>query len=241
MSRILLLGGTEDARRLADMLAQRQADALVSLATTTAVEYPLPERRGGFGGEEAMATFLRDEGVRVVADATHPFAAVISPVARRAAKRAGVRYLRLERSPWRRSAADRWVDVRSLEEAADELDNGASVFLTVGAGGVQPFLLRRDLKLVLRSIEPPNIGARRDVTVIRERGPFTVEGERALFARYGFDALVTKNSGGDATAAKLVAARERRTLVYMVKRPKGQPWVNARTPEDMLRRLRRYL
>ncbi|WP_420393808.1 cobalt-precorrin-6A reductase [Acuticoccus sp.] len=241
MASILLLGGTEEARRLAQMLHTRGADFLTSLASSIGEDYPGPQRRGGFGGEEAMAQFLQEEGVKVVADATHPFAAIISPTAKRAARKARVRYLRLERRPWRRSTADRWIDVRSLEEAADSLDNGSTVFLTVGTGGLQPFLLRRDLHLVVRTIAEPSLGTRRDVVVLRDRGPFTVDGERALFERHRFDAMVTKNSGGDATAAKLVAARERRTLVYMVKRPRGQPWANARTADDMMRRLRRYL
>ena len=99
---------------------------------------------------------------------------------------------------------------------------------TLTAGGAR--LLERRLS-----------GASTDLTVIRDRGPFTVEDERALFARYDFDAMVTKNSGGDATAAKLVAARERKMKVYMVQRPRGQPWVNCRTPEQMMRRLKRYM
>ncbi|RAI04406.1 cobalt-precorrin-6A reductase [Acuticoccus sediminis] len=241
MARILLLGGTEEARRVAEMLDEKGASFIVSLASASASPYPGPERRGGFGGEDAMVRYLENEGVEVVADATHPFAAEISPMAKRAAKRAKVRYLRLERRPWRRSAADRWIDVRSLEEAAAALDNGSDVFLTVGAHSLQPFLMRRDLRLVVRTIEKPDLGTRRDVTVIRDRGPFSIEDERALFARYQFDAMVTKNSGGDATAAKLVAARERRMLVYMVQRPRGQPWVNCRTPEQLVRRLRWYI
>lgn len=241
MSKILLLGGTEEARRLAEMLAEAKANYLVSLATSTAEPYEGPERRGGFGGEEAMTRWLKEEGTEVVVDASHPFAAVISPTAKRAAKAAGVRYLRLERRPWRRSAGDRWQDVRSLEDAAEQLSEGSTVFLTVGARSLSPFLLRRDLKLVVRTIEEPEVHGRRDVIVLRDRGPFTVDGERALFQRYGFQALVTKNSGGDATAAKLVAAREAKTLVVMVKRPRGQPFVNARTPEAMMRKLRRHL
>ncbi len=241
MAKILLLGGTEEARRTAEMLDAQGASFIVSLATAAAERYPGDERRGGFGGEDAMVAFIENEGVEVVADATHPFAATISPMAKRAARRAHVRYLRMERRPWRRSSSDRWVDVRSLQEAADTLDNGSVVFLTVGSGGLQPFLMRRDLNLVVRTIEAPDIGTRRDVIVIRDRGPFTVEDERALFARYKFDAMVTKNSGGDATAAKLVAARERRMRVYMVKRPRGQPLVNCRTPEQLVRRLRRYM
>ncbi|MEM8664871.1 MAG: precorrin-6A/cobalt-precorrin-6A reductase, partial [Pseudomonadota bacterium] len=200
-----------------------------------------PVVTGGFGGEEGLEDTIRREGVEVVVDATHPFAATISPAAKRAARSARVRYLRLERNRWRRAASDRWVEVRSLHEAAEELDSGSTVFLAVGAGGLAPFLPRRDLRLVVRTIEPPDLAGRHDITVIEQRGPFDIEDERALWDRFQFDAMVAKNSGGEASAAKLVVARERRTLVYMVRRPRGQPFPNARTAEAMMRRLRRHL
>jgi precorrin-6A/cobalt-precorrin-6A reductase len=242
MSRILLLGGTEEARELAERLEEAEADFVTSLAgRTSAQDYPGKTRVGGFGGEEALADYIREEGFGVVVDATHPFAGEISPAAKRAARAAKARYYRIERPPWRRAMGDRWVEVDSLEEAAEELDNGARVFLAVGAGGIAPFLPRRDLTLVVRCIEPPDLGTRHDIVVIQERGPFELENERALFEKYDFTAMVTKNSGGEATAAKLLAARERKMLVYMVRRPRGQPWPHARTTDRMMRRLRRHL
>lgn len=241
MGRILLLGGTEEARELAAFLDAAGADFVVSLAGRAAADYPGTVRIGGFGGEEGLAETIRAEGFSVVVDATHPFAATISPAARRAARATRVRYLRLERPPWRRTTGDRWVEVDSLDEAAAALDENARMFLPLGAGGLAPFLARRDLRLVVRTIEPPDLADRTDVVVIRDRGPFDVESERALFARYGFDAMVTKNAGGEATAAKLVAARERRVRVFMVRRPRGQPRADAATAERMMTRLRRHL
>lgn len=241
MTRILLLGGTEEAREIAEGLADAGADFVTSLAGRTEAHYPGTVRIGGFGGIEGMAEALKGDHVEVVVDATHPFAAEISPKARRAARMAGARYLRVERQRWRRSGRDRWISVNSLEEAASLIDSGATVFLAVGAGGVAPFLDRRDLTLVVRSIEEPDLGNRHDIVVIRDRGPFTIESERALFEEWGFDAVVMKNSGGSGAAAKLVVARERGTLVYMVRRPQGQPWPTVRTPDAALKRLRRYL
>lgn len=242
MTRILLLGGTEEARELAERLQEAGADFVVSLAgRTSAPDYPGEVRVGGFGGEEALANYLREENIGVVVDASHPFARTISPAARRAARAARARYYRLERRPWRRTTGDRWVDVDSLEEAAEALDNGARVFLSVGAGGIAPFLARRDITIVARTIEPPDLGTRSDVVVLQDRGPFDIDSERELFDHYCFDAMVTKNSGGDGTAAKLVAARERHVKVYMVRRPKGQPWPSARTVDQMMRKLRRHI
>lgn len=240
-AKVLLLGGTEDARELAESILATGADLVTSLAGRASADYPGATRVGGFGGEDGLVQAIEEGCFTVLVDASHPFAATISPAAKRAAKRAKIPYLRLERMPWRRAYGDRWIDVASLEDAAARIDSGATVFLAVGAGGIGPFLPRRDLKLVLRAIEEPDLGNRHDVVVIRDRGPFDIESERALWKRFAFDALVTKNSGGDGAAAKLVVARERRTLVYMVRRPRGQPWPDARTPERMMRRLRRYL
>ena len=241
MSKILLLGGTEEAREVAERLEAEGADFVTSLAGRTEAEYAGPMRIGGFGGEPGLTETLRKEGYSVLVDATHPFASDISPAAKRAARAARIPYIRLERMPWRRAYGDRWITVADLEEAAEAIDAGSTVFLTVGASGIGPFLLRRDLKLVVRCIEEPDLGARTDVVVIRDRGPFSVEDERALFDQYGFEALVTKNSGGEATSAKLIVARERRTLVYMVRRPRGQPSPSARTVDKLMRRVRRHL
>lgn len=241
MPKILLLAGTEEAREIAEALDEKGADFVVSMAGRTDAAYPGPQRVGGFGGVEGLTSYLKDERVEVLVDATHPFAAQMTTNAKAAARAARVRYLRLERPPWRRSSDARWIVVKSFQEAADDLASGSTVFLSVGASGLAPFLARRDVTFVVRTIMPPDLGNRHDITVIEDRGPFDIDSERALFDRYKFDALVTKNSGGEATAAKLVVARERRMLVYMVRRPRGQPWPNARTAQAMLRKLRRYI
>ncbi len=239
--KILLLGGTEEARDLAEMLDEAGANFVVSLAGRTSATYPGQMRVGGFGGVDGMVETIGKEGFEVLVDATHPFAANISVNAKKAAKLAKIPYYRLERRPWRRAKSDRWIDVESLEDAAERLDSGSTVFLAVGAGGLAPFLPRRDLKLVVRSIEPPDLGNRRDIVVIQSRGPFDIEDERVLWDRYKFDALVTKNSGGESAGAKLVVARERRTLVYMVRRPRKQPWPSGHEAEQIMRKLRRHL
>lgn len=233
MRRILLLGGTQEARGLAAALAERGLPVLVSLAgRTSAAAYRGETRVGGFGGEAALAGFLEAEGIGLVVDATHPFAGVISPAAARAAASAGVRYLRLERPPWSLAAGD--TEVPSLEAAAAALPAGALVFLTVGSGSIAPFLARRDVRFLLRTVEPPDLMGRTDIAVINARGPFTEADERALWDAHPFDVLVTKNAGGGATAAKLAVARERGTRVVLVARPAGQPPADATDVAAML-------
>ena len=52
-----------------------------------------------------------------------------------------------------------------------------------------------------------------------ERGPFSLQSERSLLQEYKIGAIVSKNSGGDATYAKIIAARELGITVVMVQRP----------------------
>lgn len=241
-AKVLILGGTEEARHLAETLQEMGVDTVTSLAGRTAdPQVSGPLRSGGFGGVEGLAKALTEGGYTVLVDATHPFAIHMSPVAKKAAKRVRVPYLRLERPPWRRMAGDRWITVPTIQAAADALPRGAHAFLAVGSHGLAPFLDRADLELTVRAIEPPDLEGRDDVTVITGRGPFDIDEERALIDSHDFDALVTKNAGGEATAAKLIAARERRLLVVMVERPRGQPRPHAANVDEMLRRLRRYI
>jgi precorrin-6A/cobalt-precorrin-6A reductase len=237
--RVLLLGGTGEARQLAEALAgEPRIDLIVSLAGATSA--PLPQavrlRRGGFGGAEALAGYLADESIDLLIDATHPFAATISPNAAAAARAAGRPYLRLERPPWTLVPGDRWRDAVSLEAAAAMIPAGATVFLAVGAGGLAPFVHRasRGVRLVARMVERPAGGLPAMVKPVFARGPFTVDAEMALLRTERINLIVAKNAGGEATEAKLVAARRLRLPVIMVARPPGQPPADAATVEEML-------
>lgn len=231
----MILGGTEEAKALAARLVAAGHPVIVSLAGRAAADYPGTVRIGGFGGADGLAAVLRAERITHLLDATHPFAAAISPGAVRAAAMAGIPYLRLERPPWGAEPGDDFVMVKDAEAASAAVPEGARVFLTLGLRGLSPFLARRDLELVVRAIAAPDLEGRADVTVLRARGPFALADERALWAEHGFDALVTKNSGG--SDAKLVAARENGALVVMIERPAGQPPADATTVDEMLARL----
>lgn len=236
-TRILLLGGTTEAQDLAAALKRAELPFVVSLAGRARAHYPGPTRIGGFGGVDGIAVTLRAERFSHLVDATHPFAAEISPAAARAAADVGARYLRLERPPWRAGPLDWFVDVASAGEAAAALPAGARAFLTLGSRNLAPFLARRDLRLVVRAITRPDLGGRDDVTVIEARGPFALDAERALWDAHRFDALVTKNAGGAASEAKLVAARERGIPVIMIARPAGQPPADAGTADALMAQL----
>ena len=198
-------------------------------------------RRGGFGGLEGLKAFLAEQQIEIVVDATHPFAANISRNAAEACEAVGCTYLRLERPPWRHGFGDRWQEFASVEEAAASVPGGETVFVTVGSNALAPFLERDDIKLVARVIEDPPAIGNREVTLIKARGPFMIDDECDLFKEHGIDVLVAKNSGGEATSAKLVAARRIGLPVIMVHRPPDQPAPDAADAEHMLKALKRHL
>jgi len=246
--RVLLLGGTTEGAALARALAaDARFRATLSLAGATRAPrpQPLPTRIGGFGGVAGLADHLRREGVEALVDATHPFAARITANAAEAARQAGVPLLRVDRPAWRPVPGDRWTVVPSMEAAAAAL--GASprrVLLTIGQKELAPFRAAPHHHYILRSVDPPPPEALPpDATVLSATGPFALEAERELLRRHAVDVLVTKNSGGGATAAKLVAAREMGLPVVMLARPTVPPglaavpdaegalrWLHARLP-----------
>ncbi|GGW48052.1 precorrin-6A reductase [Streptomyces lucensis JCM 4490] len=228
---VLILGGTTEARRLAADLAERPG---VRVTTSLADRVARPAavagevRTGGFGGPEGLAEWLRAHRVDVLVDATHPFAESITANAARAAAATGVRALVLRRPGWRPGPGDDWRFVSSLEAAAEALPRlGRRVFLSTGRLGLAAFAHLTDLRFVVRSVDPPEPPLPADTRVILARGPFTVPDETHLLRAHRIDVLVTKDSGGGATAAKLTAARELGLPVLVVRRPELPAGVTA--------------
>lgn len=223
--RILILGGTGEARELAAALVAAGADVVSSLAGR--VSRPRlpdgPVRVGGFGGADGLAAFLREDGITHVVDATHPFAATITANAARAAAEAGVPRLVLLRPGW---AADQsWEPAADIGEAAAAVARwpGDGVFLTTGRRDLAAFAPDSAHQFLVRTVDPPDGPVPPRMTLILDRGPYTVDGESALMRAHQVGLLVTKNSGGPMTAAKLTAARGLGVHVVMVARPPLPP------------------
>ena len=231
-SRVLVLGGTGEARALAAALTRDGVPVISSLAGRVASPR-LPEgevRVGGFGGPEALARWLLDNDIAAVVDATHPFAERISSSAAAACERAEVPLLRLERPGWSEGPADDWHWVDDTAAAAAALPAlGGRVFLTTGRQGLAAFADASAWFLV-RCIDPPDPPLPERCELVLDRGPFTLEGELALIDRHAIDLLVTKDSGGGLTEAKLEAARTRRLPVIVIRRP---PRPQTATVEDV--------
>ncbi|MFD8737304.1 cobalt-precorrin-6A reductase [Streptomyces sp. NPDC059618] len=223
---VLILGGTTEARVLAESLAGPAYPGL-RLTSSLAGRVGAPRlppgevRVGGFGGPEGLARWLRDHTVDVLVDATHPFAGTISSNAASAAAATGVPLLALRRPGWTPVAGDLWHETGSLEEAAGLLPSlGRRVFLTTGRLGLAAFADLDDLWFLVRSVDAPGAPAPARMEVLLDRGPFTLDGERELLRRHAVDVVVTKDSGGRATAPKLTAAREAGLPVVVVRRPR---------------------
>jgi precorrin-6A/cobalt-precorrin-6A reductase len=213
---ILILGGTGEGR----LLASRLPGEVVSSLAGRVSDPRLPDgevRIGGFGGVDGLVEWLRANDISAVVDATHPFAAGITANAVAATARAGVPLLVLRRPGWTPEPGDDWRWVDSPAGAAADLP-GERVFLTTGRQDIGVFAECPQYFLA-RSVEPPEPPLPQRLHVLLDRGPFTVDGEVALMREHAIDVLVTKDSGGEQTVAKLVAARRLGVPVVVVRRP----------------------
>lgn len=219
---ILVLGGTAEARELAAALDGAGAAVTSSLAgRVTKPRLPAGRVRiGGFGGPAALARWLRDERIAAVVDATHPFAERISASACAACADAAVPLLRLERPGWTAGDGDAWHRVDSLDAAAAAVPElGGRVLLTTGRQGLAAFAGVERAWFLVRCVDPPDPPLPPLHEVVLDRGPYTLGGELALIDQHRIDVVVTKDSGGDHTRAKLDAARLRGLPVIVVSRP----------------------
>ncbi|MFI5620480.1 cobalt-precorrin-6A reductase [Streptomyces sp. NPDC051567] len=242
---VLILGGTTEARRLAEALTDARGPGAwgpgapgpgapgpgglpwpgrvtTSLAgrVGSPVLPPGETRIGGFGGPDGLAAWITAHRVTRLVDATHPFAGRMSVNAAGAAARTGVPLLALRRPGWTPGPGDDWTSAASLAEAAALLPSlGRRAFLTTGRTGLHTFAHLTDVWFLVRSVDAPAAPVPPRLTVLLDRGPFALADERALLARHRIDVLVTKDSGGSATAPKLTAAREAAIPVLMIHRP----------------------
>lgn len=220
--KVLVLGGTAEARALAAALLAVEMDVVSSLAgrVSNPTLPPGPVRVGGFGGVAGLVAYLRAEPVDAVVDATHPFAAQMSGNAAAACASGGVPLVRLARPGWGAHAdAANWTWVR---DTAGVLAAGASCrrpCLTTGRQTLAEFLPWAERPVLARVVDPPAFALPAAWRLLTSRGPYEVAGERRILADHGADLLVTKDSGGAHTEAKLAAARELGVPVVVIARP----------------------
>lgn len=219
--KILILGGTAEARLLAAQLIEEGHSVTTSLAGRT-VDPVLPAgevRIGGFGGADGLAAYLRDEQFDRMIDATHPFARRISENAIKASAISGIPLEQRLRPRWQKQPGDRWKSVATLEAAAEVLPQGATVFLALGRQYLDAFIGRDDCRFVIRMVDPPEtpLGFS-DHMLVLGKPASDPDQEADLFTAHGITHLVCRNSGGPAGYAKIIAARRLALPVIMIER-----------------------
>jgi precorrin-6A/cobalt-precorrin-6A reductase len=235
--RLLILGGTGEAVALAGRLV---GDPRLRVVTSLAGRTRAPAqvagelRVGGFGGSDGLAGYLEEHSIDALIDATHPFAARMAANAARACAETGVPRLKLLRPSWQAVAGDAWTEVSDMASASEAVQQrGTRVFLSVGRQDLTAFAGLEHVWFLVRSIEPLEAPCPlADCTAIQGRGPFTEEAEAALLKEHRIDLLVSKNSGGGATYAKIAAARTLGLPVVMIARPPAPPGETAATVEE---------
>jgi len=221
--RVLVLGGTGEARALASVLVERGVDVVSSLAgRVSAPALPVGTVRvGGFGGIDGLADHLVAERFDRVVDATHPFAARITANAVAATARVGVPLVRLQRPGWAAhplAGTFTWVDdVDAARDAAEAV--GRRPFLTTGRQQLEAFAAWDDRYVLARVVDPPDWEVPATWEVLRARGPYPYAAERDLLESRHIDVLLTKDSGGALTEAKLAAAHDVGVPIVVVRRP----------------------
>lgn len=240
--RVLIIGGTSEGSQLARLLdGQRDFSPILSLAGRTKdPKIPITKTRiGGFGGVEGLCDYLRRETIHCVVDASHPFAAQMSHNVAEATRQAEIPLLGLRRPAWQPQPGDSWTEVVDMPSAVTALQTlvrggqAPRVFLAIGRLEIEEFQRVPEPYYLLRTIDPPQKEpAFANFHLIQDRPPFDLPSEKALLEMHRIDVVVTKNSGSDATYAKVVAARELGLPMIVVMQPKPPTSEHVQTVEE---------
>ncbi|RCL00835.1 MAG: precorrin-6A/cobalt-precorrin-6A reductase [Candidatus Tokpelaia sp. JSC188] len=237
--RVLLLGGTNEGYILAKQLTDISVNIITSLAGRT--KNPrLPTgsvRIGGFGGVEGLANYLREKNIRLVIDVTHPFANRITENAIIACNKIKVPLIQLERLPWQQMIGDRWIETATLEKAAEIIPQNARVFLAIGRQHLATFSYRYDISFVARLLElPEKMPLFKKLKIIQGK-PSNKEDESRFLIKNKIDCIVCRNSGGQASYGKIIAAREIGLDIFMVSRKLPNKTAIATSIEEVVKHL----
>ncbi|MFU1517125.1 cobalt-precorrin-6A reductase [Vreelandella alkaliphila] len=237
MIKILILGGTSEASALASAVAKRGIPAIFSYAgrVNTPKPQPLPTRIGGFGGVNGLVTFLAQERITHIVDATHPFAAQMSSNVLAAAAQCGVKATAFTRPAWQPVTGDQWQSVASIDETVNALAGPPQrVLLAIGRMHLSAFAAQPQHHYVLRLVDPPTSPLPMpDVSTVIDRGPFTLEGDLTLLKNQRIQRIVCKNAGGEGASSKLTAARRLGLPIVMIERPALPPRHEVHRIDDM--------
>jgi precorrin-6A/cobalt-precorrin-6A reductase len=244
-TRVLILGGTSDASELATHLAARSDVTVISSLAGRVNQPRLPAgivRVGGFGGVGGLISYLVDQNIEVVVDATHPFASKISGNAELACSNLSLPLIALDRPAWEPKEHDCWCAVPDAHAAASMVNHERNrVFLSIGRQELGAFSNCANAWFLVRTIDEPNEKLPANSKLILRRGPFHLNDELQLLRNESIGLIVSKNSGGTATYSKIEAARALRIPVVMIDRPRKHSFPTVARPDDVLQKLAEFL
>ena len=231
MDNILILGGTEQAREIAQEYLNLGHKVIMSIAGRTLegekrekIANPkVKVRVGGFNGADGLAKWIVDKQINLIVDATHPFARQISENVRVAAKNTGVELIVHNREPWEKTQKDQWNVVKDVEaaiEAVEACGEYSIVFLALGHQYIDEFQKCKNTKFIIRQVDQPAIKFKGECEYVIGQPSQKVKEEIELFQKYKVNCLVCRNSGGTRSYTKIVAAQELKLPVIMIDRPK---------------------
>ena len=174
-----------------------------------------------YGG---LTSYIQEHKVTAILDASHPFARKISDTAVDAAKRCAIPCIRFLRPEWVQQPGDQWILCRDWNEVLENLYGYRRPFFTVGQ--LTPEIvaaLESGQQALVRSAVDHKTPLSGNCRWIKAIGPFSLEDEIRIMQDHRIDVLVSKNAGGNATIAKLDAARGLRIPVLMLERPSLKP------------------
>jgi precorrin-6A/cobalt-precorrin-6A reductase len=224
--KILVVGGTADGRKLATELFELGFDVIYSIAgIVRKATVPCAVISGGFTQFGGLAQYITDQKITHIVDATHPFAQTMSNTIAQVSETSSITAIRFHRQQWLKTPQDNWIEVSDWSEIIEQISEQQSIFITAGQiqQTVVDALATKAMHVLLRTAMPAKVELPDNVTWLKAIGPFTFEDEKALLTEYKIQAIISKNSGGDATYAKIQAAAEIGIPVYQFKRPELKP------------------
>ena len=230
---ILLLGGTSDSAPLAEALAQRGYQVLVSTATEATLnigQHPAIQRRSGVLDKTAMIALIQEKKIQAIVDATHPYATIVRATANDIAEQLELPYFSFVR-PTSVSNSETGIRFAPNHQAAAQLTvtYQRPILLTIGVKNLLPYVTTvqaTQIPLIARvlptdsSHQACRVAGLSDKNIILARGPFSVAENRAVIRRFNIGVLVTKDGGAaGGVPEKLEAAQTEGCEVIVVQRP----------------------
>ncbi len=220
--KVLVVGGTADGRYLATQLHELGFDITYSIAgIVRKATLPCPVVTGGYTQFGGLDQFVLDNNITHIVDATHPFAQKMSNKVAQVSSALFLPAIRFHRKQWQKTPQDTWIEVEQWDELIQKVAKHQFLFITAGqiSQSVVDKLAGQSKQLLLRTAMPAKINLPNNVAWIKAIGPFQIEHERQLIKQHHIDAIISKNSGGESTYAKIQAAAEANIPVYQFKRP----------------------